>query len=281
MVAVMRKAAMAAGVPTLLGMLAFPAAAAEPKPWQLGFQQPASVGKEMLHGFHDMLLVIITLITLFVLALLVYVMVKFNAKANPKPSRTTHNTLIEVLWTVVPIVILVVIAVPSFRILYTLDKTTEAEMTIKVTGNQWFWNYGYPDHGNFAFDSLLLEGDDLKDKSKRLLEVDNRLVVPVDTAIRLTFHGNDVMHSWYVPALGVQMYTVPGHVNETWMKVTRTGVFYGQCNQICGVRHGYMPIAIEVKSKADFAAWVEQAKTKFAAAPLPAPKVMLAQAPAN
>jgi cytochrome c oxidase subunit 2 len=238
--------------------------AAEPQPWQLGMQPPVSPGKESLHSLHDLLLWIITITVIFVLALLVYVMVRFRASANPNPSRTSHNTMIEVIWTVVPVIILVVIAVPSFRLLYFLDRNTEAEMTIKVTGHQWYWNYAYPDHGDFAFDSYMIPDEDLQPGQRRLLEVDNALVVPVGKDIRVLVAGADVMHSWLVPAIGVQLYTVPGRINETWFRIDKPGTYYGQCNQICGVNHAYMPVKVEAVSEAEFEAWVKQAQEKFA-----------------
>jgi cytochrome c oxidase subunit 2 len=204
----------AAGVLALVGALlvaviAPEAWANEPKAWQLGMQSPASPTKEFIHHFHDFLLVVITLITLFVLGLLGYVVVRFSAKNNPTPSKTTHNTLIEVVWTVVPVMILVVIAIPSFKLLYYGDKTQEAEMTIKVVGNQWYWQYQYPDMGEFTIDSRMIEDKDLPKGGKRLLEVDNRLVLPVNTTVRILLVSNDVMHSWMVSSLGVQLYTNP------------------------------------------------------------------------
>jgi cytochrome c oxidase subunit II len=252
-----------------LGLLALalaldPALAAEPQPWQLGMQEPATPVNERIHDLHNLLLVLITLITLLVLGLLVYVIWRFNEKRNPVPSRTTHNTLVEVLWTVVPVLVLLVIVFPSFGLLYYMDKTQEAEMTIKVTGRQWYWSYEYPDHGNFAFDSNMVPVDQLQPGQRRLLEVDNQLVVPVDTNIRVLIAGSDVMHSWFVPALGVQNYAVIGRLNETWINVEREGVYYGQCNQICGINHAFMPIAVRAVSKDEFARWVEEARERFA-----------------
>ncbi|BBK39608.1 putative cytochrome c oxidase subunit 2 [Allostella sp. ATCC 35155] len=246
------------------------AVAEQPTPWALGFQSPATPVKEAMAGFHDMLLVIITLITIFVLALLAYVVLRFRADRNPNPSKTTHNTLIEVVWTVVPVLILVIVAIPSFRLLYFLDRNPDAEMTIKVVGHQWYWAYEYPDQDGIKFDSYMIQEADLKEGQKRLLEVDNRLVLPVGTTIRVLVTGNDVMHSWFIPSLGVQNYAFPGRTNETWIRLEREGVFYGQCNQICGVNHGFMPIAIEGVSKEAFQRWVGEAKKKFAhAGPAP------------
>lgn len=239
--------------------------AAAPEPWQLGMQEPVTPVMRALNAFHNELLVIITVITLFVLGLLVTTMVRFRADRNPTPSRATHNTLLEIVWTTIPIIILVVIAIPSFKLLYLGDKTASADMTIKVTGHQWYWSYEYPDNENLAFDSYLVQDDDLKPGQRRLLEVDNRLVVPVNSNVRVLIAGTDVIHSWFIPSFGVQIYAMPGRTNETWFRAEQTGVFYGQCNQICGVNHAYMPIAIEVKSKEDFARWVVEAKKQFAA----------------
>src|SRR5690606_12848505 len=186
------------------------------------------------------------------------------AKRNPEPSRTTHNTLVEVLWTVVPVVILVGIAIPSFKLLYYLDRVEEADMTIKVIGRQWYWTYEYPDHGNFAFDSNMIPEDQIQPGQLRLLEVDNRIVLPVDTNVRILVTASDVLHSFAVPAFGIKKDAVPGRINETWVRVDREGVYYGQCSELCGVNHAYMPIAVEVVSKERFAEWVEKAQAEFA-----------------
>jgi cytochrome c oxidase subunit 2 len=255
--------------------LAGAALAGQPEPWQIGFQPSASVLKDRVNDLHDLLLVIITLITLFVLALLGYALWRFRASANPVPSKRTHNTLIEVLWTVVPVVILVIIAVPSFRLIYYADKAKDAEMTIKVTGRQWFWQYEYPDHGGFQFDSYMIQEQDLKPGDIRLLSVDNKVVIPIDTTIRVLITSGDVMHAWLVPAMALQKYAFPGRTNEQWVRATKEGVFYGQCNQICGVQHGYMPIAVEVVSKPRFEAWVAEARQKYAdAAPSAEPSTI-------
>ncbi len=257
-----------AGVPAWLGWTA-PALAQAPQPWQLGFQEAATPVMERIDGFHDLLLVIITVIMLLVTALLVYVVVRFNEKANPVPSKTTHHTVLEVAWTVVPVLILVVIAIPSFRLLYYMDKTTTPGMTLKVVGSQWYWSYVYPDHGKIAFDSLIIPDDQLKPGQLRLLEVDNRVMVPVDTDIRVLLTSNSVLHSWAVPAFGVKIDTVPGRMSETWMRVTKPGIYYGQCSELCGINHGFMPIAVQAVSKADFAKWVTRAKVKFKAQQAP------------
>jgi len=210
------------------------------------------------------LLVVITLISLFVLALLIYVGVRFRASRNPNPSKTSHHTVIEILWTVIPVLILVGIAVPSFRLLYYMDRTNETDMVIKVTGNQWYWNYSYPDEG-IAFDSYMVDAADLKPGQPRLLTVDNPMVVPEGTRIKLLITGNDVMHSFFVPSLAVQIYAFIGRTNEAWIDVPVGGqTYYGQCNQICGVNHAYMPIEVKALPKAEYAAWLANAKKEFA-----------------
>ncbi len=235
-----------------------------PQPWQLGLQVSASPVQEQLTDFHNLLVVVITGITLLVLALLIYVMIRFNSRSNPAPTRTSHNTVIEVLWTVVPVIILVIIAVPSFKVLYYMDKTQDAEMTLKVTGRQWYWDYSYPDQGDIGFSSYMIPDEEIKPGQKRLLEVDNRIVLPVDTNIRILVTAGDVIHSWAMPALGIKKDAIPGRVNETWARIDKEGVYYGQCSEICGTNHGFMPIAIEAVSKERFQQWVEEAKVKFA-----------------
>lgn len=250
----------------VIGVLALAtiAGAAEPKPWELGFQPPATPVKDRLSAFHDELLIIISLITVFVLGLLVYVMWRFNHRRNPVPSRTSHNTVIEMLWTVVPVVILIIIAIPSFKLMYYMDRVPNPEMTIKVTGHQWYWSYEYPDQGGLTFDSNIIPEDQLKPGQKRLLDVDNPLVVPADTIIRVLVTGTDVIHSWFVPSFGVQEYAIVGRLNESWMKIEHPGIYYGQCNQICGVNHAFMPIKVEALSKDAFQHWLGDAKKKFA-----------------
>ena len=240
------------------------ASAAQPLPWQLGLQPPAGSIAEMADDLHNLLLVVITLISLFVLALLVYVGVRFRASANPVPSKTSHNTVIEILWTVIPVLILVGIAVPSFRLLYYLDKTADTDMVIKVTGNQWYWNYEYPDEG-IAFDSYMIDEADLEEGQIRLLSVDYPMVVPENTRIKLVITGNDVMHSYFVPSLAVQVYAFIGRTNEVWIDVPEgEKTYYGQCNQICGVNHAYMPIEVRALSEAEYKAWLESAREEFA-----------------
>jgi len=257
------------------------ALADKPVPWQLGLQKPVSPVARDIYWFHnDFVLWIITAIAVFVLGLLGYIIWRFNAANNPTPSKTSHNTLIEVIWTVVPVLILVAIAIPSFKLLYFMDKAQNAEMTLKVTAHQWYWTYEYPDHGDIKFDSYMIPDKDIKPGQQRLLEVDNPVVLPVGVTVRLLIASSDVMHSWFVSAIGVQEYGNPGRVNEKWVRIDTPGTYYGQCNQICGVNHGFMPIAVQAVSKENFAKWVEEAKKKFASngdGP-PAP-VAVAQAP--
>jgi cytochrome c oxidase subunit 2 len=247
----------------MLTGLAGTALAAEPKPWQLGFQPPATPITQRVDAFHDELLIIITLITVFVMALLAYVIVRFRASAHPVPTRTSHNPLVEVLWTVIPVLILVTIAVPSFKLMYYMDEVPKSDMTIKITAHQWYWSYEYPDQ-KVGFDSNLIAEKDLKPGQKRLLAVDNPLVVPVGTNIRVQVTGTDVIHSWFVPSFGVQEYAIIGRLNEAWMNVNQPGTYYGECNQICGVNHAFMPIEVQVLSKDDFQKWLGDAKKKFA-----------------
>jgi cytochrome c oxidase subunit II len=250
-----------AGVALLAGGAAF-AELGQPAPWEYKLQEAGSPVMDNIIWFHNFLLWIITIITLFVLALLIAVVVKFNARSNPVPSRTTHNTLIEVAWTLVPVLILVAIAVPSFRLLFQELDVPKADLTIKVTGKQWYWSYGYPDNGKFEFDSLLAQ-----DKKPRLLGVDNEMVVPVNKVVRIQTTGADVIHSFAVPAFGIKIDSIPGRLNETWFKATKLGMFYGQCSELCGKDHAFMPIAVRVVNDQEFTAWVEGAKKKFAVNP--------------
>jgi len=250
-----------AGAALVTGGAAF-AELGQPAPWQYNLQDAGSPVMENIIWFHSLLLTIITVITLFVLALLVIVMVKFNAKANPTPSKTTHHTLLEVAWTLIPVLILVAIAVPSFRLLFLELDVPKADVTIKATGKQWYWSYAYPDNGKFEFDSLMAA-----DKQPRLLGVDNEMVVPVNKVIRVQTTGSDVIHSFAVPAFGVKIDAIPGRLNETWFKATKVGMYYGQCSELCGKDHAFMPIAVRVVNDQEFASWVETAKKKFASAP--------------
>lgn len=231
----------------------------QPAPWEYKLQQAATPVMENITWFHNFLLWLIIAITLFVLVLLVIVVVKFNAKANPVPSKTTHNTMIEVAWTLIPVLILVAVAVPSFRLLFLELDIPKADLTVKATGKQWYWSYSYPDNGQFEFDSLLAA-----DKQPRLLGVDNEMVVPVNKVIRVQTTGADVIHSFAVPSFGIKIDSVPGRLNETWFKATKVGMYYGQCSELCGKDHAFMPIAVRVVEDQEFTAWLETAKKKFA-----------------
>jgi len=236
----------------------------QPTPWQVGLQQSASPVMDNIIWFHDFLLYIISGIAGFVLVLLVVVMVRFNARTNPSPSRTTHNTLIEIAWTLIPIVVLMVIAVPSFKLLFLQLNVPAADLTVKATGKQWYWSYSYPDNGQFEFDSLMLKEGERKEGQPRLLAVDNEMVVPVNKTVRVITTGSDVIHSFAVPSFGIKIDAVPGRINETWFTATREGVYYGQCSELCGKDHAFMPIAVHVVSEQAFSAWVEEAKKKYA-----------------
>jgi cytochrome c oxidase subunit II len=232
----------------------------QPSPWEIGFQDAASPVMVDVIAFHDFLLWIITAITAFVLILLLIVMVRFNARANPTPSRTTHNALIEVIWTIVPVIILVAIAIPSFRLLFLQLDAPTPDLTVKATGKQWYWSYNYPDNGNFEFDSLIVEDKDLKPGQPRLLTVDNEMVVPVNKVVHVLVTGADVIHSFAVPSFGIKIDAVPGRLNDTWFKATGEGLFHGQCSELCGKDHAFMPITVRVVSDAEFAAWVAAEK---------------------
>jgi len=233
------------------------------KKWQLGYQDAASPTMHKMVEFHDLLMIIITAISVLVLLLLIYVVLRFNKKANPKPSKTTHNTMLEVVWTLIPVLLLVIIVIPSLKLLYFADRTVDAEMTLKVTGYQWYWGYEYPDQGNISFNSYMIPDDEIKEGQFRLLETDNRVIVPVNTNVRLLVTSADVIHSWAIPAFGVKIDAVPGRFNETWFNVEKEGVYFGQCSELCGKDHGFMPIAIEAVSKEAFEAWTKEAQEEF------------------
>lgn len=232
----------------------------QPEPWQFGFQESASSIMTKLDNFHDMLLVIIFAIAIFVLALLIYVCIRFSRKNNPNPSKTSHNTLLEIIWTAVPVIILLIIVVPSLRVLYYLDGERESDMTLKVIGYQWYWGYEYPDNGDIKFDSYMLKDDELEENDVRLLSVDNEVVLPINTNVRIQLTAADVIHSWAIPALGIKRDAVPGRLNETWVNIDKVGTYYGQCSELCGVGHGFMPIEIKAVTKEEFAQWVEKKK---------------------
>lgn len=257
-------AKLSASVIALLLAAAAPAHAAAPQPWQIGLQPAATPIMERVASFHELLLWIITAITLFVLALLLYASWRFREDRNPVPSRVTHNTLLEVVWTAVPVLILVIIAVPSFKLLYYQDVLPKTEMTIKAIGKQWLWTYEYPDHGNFTFDALMLEEEELKPGQLRLLETDNPVVLPTETYIKVQVTASDVLHAWTVPAFGVKIDAVPGRLNEIWLYIKEPGTYYGQCSELCGIRHGFMPITVKAVPKPEFEAWVAEAQKKFA-----------------
>lgn len=230
--------------------------------WQLGFQLPATPVMQQLFDLHNVLLVLITVVTVFVMALLAWVCFRYSEKRNPVPSKTTHHTMLEVVWTSIPVIILVFLAIPTLRSLYYMDRTEHADMTLKVAGYQWYWNYEYPEIG-IKYDSYMLEDDKLQQGQMRLLEVDNRIVVPVGKTVRVLTTGADVIHSWAVPAFGIKIDAVPGRLNETWFRADKEGTYRGQCSEICGVRHGFMPVVVDVVSQEKFDAWAKEMKTKF------------------
>jgi cytochrome c oxidase subunit 2 len=251
-------------VAVLAGGTAVLAATGEPEPWQMGLQPPATPVAQDITWFNDFLFWIIAAIAAFVLALLLIVIFRFNARANPVPSRTTHNTFIEVVWTVVPVLILVAIAVPSFRLLFFQLEVPKPDLTIKATGKQWFWSYDYPDQ-KIQFDSLIVQDKDLKPDQPRLLTVDNEVVVPVNKVVKVLVTGADVIHSFAVPSFGIKIDAVPGRINDTWFKAEHVGVYRGQCSELCGRNHAFMPIVVRVVSEKDYQAWLTTAKKKFAA----------------
>ena len=245
-----------------------------PQAWGLGLQAPGSAIERHIYDFHDMLLIIICAVVMFVLALLIYVMLRFNRKAHPIPSTTTHNVGLEVIWTVIPCLIVAAIAWRSFPLLYDIDRMPPPDLTLKVTGHQWYWSYEYPDRHKINFDSLAIwnvpdagdaqVADAIKDAEphwliheppQRLLEVDNRVVLPVGKVIRVQITGGDVLHSWYVPSVGINRMAVVGRLNEVWFKIDQPGLYRGQCSMICGTGHGYMPIVIEAVTPEQFEAW--------------------------
>jgi len=251
----------------------------QPSPWQLGLQESATPVMDNIIWFHDFLLYIITAIALFVLLLLLVVIVRFNARSHPVPSRTTHNTVLEVAWTTIPIIILLVIAVPSFKLLFFQLIPPPAELTVKATGHEWYWSYSYPDNGGFEFDSSIVKDADLKGDQPRLLTADNELVVPVNKNVHVLTTGADVIHSFAVPSFGIKIDAIPGRINETWFKATREGLYHGQCSELCGKNHAFMPINVRVVSEQAFAAWIEAAKKKYAAVEA-APVTLAAMKPA-
>ena len=232
--------------------------------WQLGFRDPASPVMEKVNELHNFVLIMMTIITLFVLFLLIYVSIRFRKSKNPNPSKRSHHAVLETLWTAIPVVILIFMAIPSFKLVYQQDVTPEFDMTIKVIGHQWYWEYQYPDQDNLTIESYMIQDEDLQEGQPRLISVDNRLVLPTNTVIQVLVTGGDVLHSFAMPSLGVKKDAVPGRLNETWMKIDRPGVYRGQCSEICGTGHGYMPIVIEAIPADQFASWVIETKNKYA-----------------
>jgi len=253
----------------------------QPSPWELGLQDAASPVMADVIAFHNFLLWVITAITAFVLILLLIIIVRFNARANPTPSRTTHNSLLEVIWTIVPVIILVTIAVPSFRLLFLQLDEPKPDLTVKATGKQWYWSYNYPDNGNFEFDSLIVADKDLKPGQPRLLTVDNELVVPVNKIVHVLVTGADVIHSFAVPSFGIKIDAIPGRINDTWFKATSEGLFHGQCSELCGKDHAFMPITVRVVNDAEFAKWVEAEKKNAGLENAPPTAMAAAGAPAH
>lgn len=243
--------------------LTTPLAAAFPKPWQIGLQESSSSIMDRIQALHTHLLYIISGVAFLVFILLVVVIFRFHEKRNPHPSKTTHNTFLEIVWTLIPAVILAVVAFPSLKLMFFMDRAQEAEMTVKVIGRQWYWSYEYPEQ-KIGFDSTMIQDKDLKAGQLRLLDVDNQLVVPVNTTIRILVTAADVIHSWAVPSLGIKQDAIPGRIREIWVKINKEGVYYGQCSELCGMQHGFMPIAVHAVSKEHYKDWIESAKTKFA-----------------
>lgn len=253
--------------------------AGQAEPWQIWHQDPATPVMEQIESLHQFLVWICIGIVALVMLLLGIVIVRFNEKRNPVPARFSHNQLLEFGWTAIPVAILVIVAIPSFKLLYFMDRTQEADMTLKVTGHQWYWSYEYPDNGGFMFDSFMKYPDDLEPGEPRLLAVDNEVVLPVGTTVRVVMTSQDVIHSWAVPSLGVKTDNVPGRLTETWLRIEEPGMYYGQCSELCGVNHGFMPIAVRGVSPQEFEQWVGEAQERFAKAPSAVPdETRIAQA---
>ena len=240
----------------------------QPKQWQLGFQDSASQSMTEIVSFHNnILLPIIIAISVFVLFLMIYTCIRFRASKNPNPSKTTHNVAVEVLWTLIPCLILIVMAVPSFKILYNQYTIPKADVTVKAVGYQWYWGYEYPDE-NIIFESYMIKEDELKENQPRLLTVDNEVVVPVNKVVKVLITANDVLHAWALPSFGVKRDAVPGRINETWFKAEKVGTYYGQCSELCGIQHAFMPITVRVVTDEEYAIWLAEAKMKFANEPI-------------
>jgi cytochrome c oxidase subunit 2 len=265
--------AMAVSILLVLGGVAH-AGTGQPSPWQMDFQTAVTPIMTAIHDFHIFVTVISAAITVFVLALLLIVIIRFNERANPNPSRTTHNTALEVAWTVIPALVLVVIAIPSFRLLFDQLEIPKSDLTVKATGTaQWTWTYDYPDQG-FQFDSTMIADKDLKADQPRLLAVDNEMVVPVNKTVRMQITAEGIIHAFAVPSFGIKVDAIPGRLNETWFRATREGIYYGQCSELCGRNHAFMPIAVRVVNEQQFNAWLADAKKKYATTPAENPVVM-------
>ena len=248
----------------LILALSLPSYANAPYDWQLGFQEPASEVMRSVLDLHNFVLIMMTAITIFVLFLIIYVVIRFRKNANPNPSKRSHNTFIEILWTGIPVIILIAMAIPSFKLVYQQDIIPEADMTVKVIGHQWYWEYQYPEHFDITFESYMIPDDELKEGDIRLLSVDNRLVLPVNKNIHVLVTAGDVLHSFAMPSLGVKKDAVPGRLNETWMNIEKPGIYRGQCSELCGTGHGYMPIVIEAVTEEEFLAWAMDTKIRYA-----------------
>ena len=257
------------------------ASAQQPVDYQMGFQPSATPVMEQVSAFNDGILIAMTAVVIVVLALLLWVIIKYNKGANPEPRRFSHNTLVEVIWTGVPILILLVIAIPSFKLLKLSDEVPEADLTIKAIGYQWYWEYQYPDHGDFGFVANMLTDEEAAAAGEpRKLAVDNKVVVPVNSTVRIITTATDVIHAWTIPSFGIKIDAVPGRLNETWFNATKEGVFYGQCSELCGIRHAFMPIAVDVVSEAEFQTWVDSQRALAGLDPMYVDDVKLASADA-
>lgn len=235
----------------------------QPTNWQKGFQEPASPVMHQISEVHDKVMILVFCIGALVIGLVLYSVWRFHESRNPTPAKFSHNTPLEIIWTTIPILILIVIAIPTFKLIYYMDKVPQADMTVKVVGHQWYWSYEYPDHGDFGFDSYMIPDEQLQPGQPRLLAVDNPVVVPVHKNIRIIATSEDVIHSWAVPSFGVKKDTVPGRLNETWFRAEKEGMFYGQCSELCGPQHGFMPIAVKVVSQESFDRWVKEGQEKW------------------
>jgi cytochrome c oxidase subunit 2 len=234
----------------------------QPHPWQMGFQEPATPVMEGIHALHNSLLYVIGIIGFLVVAAVLFVIFRFRESRNPIPSKTSHHTLLEIIWTAIPAIIVTVLAVHSLKLLYFMEKSPTPDLVLKVTGHQWYWSYEYPDL-KLAFDSYMIEDKDLKPGQLRLLEVDNPIVVPVGAVVKVIMTSADVLHSWAIPSFGIKSDTVPGRLTETWIKVTRPGTYYGQCSELCGMKHGFMPIVVKAVTSAEYEEWLKVAKKQF------------------